>query len=95
MNSGIFILTMCFVFVSVLCNAQVKKGYYSIGNNVNKLNSQPAIKTSESNILPAVNKGYYSLNSNRQKLVRLYKLEYFQNRVPVVKKGYYSIGANE
>ena len=95
MSSRILILTICFVCVSLLCNAQVKKGYYSIGNNVNKLNSQTVIKTGESKILPAVNKGYYALDSNRQKLSRLYKLELFQNRAPVVKKGYYSISANE
>jgi len=95
MNSRIFILTISFICLSVLCNAQVKKGYYSIGNNVNKLNSQTAIKASESNIFPVVNKGYYSLNSNRKKLYRLYKLEHLQNRVPVVKKGYYSIGVDK
>ena len=75
---------------------QVGKGYYSIGNNSEKLyrNKQVAISTDEKVSRRAARKGYYTIAENDEKLqTPLVTIE--TKKAPVtVQKGYYSVGNN-
>ena len=73
----------------------VTKGYYSIGNNAQKLvtPSHPALTTEVSAQPEAPAKGYFAIGNNRKKMATRTTLV-SSNRKPVVTKGYYSIGNN-
>lgn len=88
-----FLFATCFMSITMITSAQ-EKGYYSIGNNAEKLKIRAEIKAPDS--LFQANKGYYSMEVNRNKLRRsTQKDNRHQKRVPAIKKGYYSIGNNE
>lgn len=71
--------------------APVLKGYYSIGNNADKIRSTSLI---DADMLTSagVTKGFYSIKANKGKLPK--RLTWFRttNPKPVITKGYYSIG---
>lgn len=70
-----------------------EKGYYSIGNNAEKLKLHSNDKAGDSFV--RVEKGYYSIESNRKKLkTSTGKDTSNKKRFPVINKGYYSIGNN-
>jgi hypothetical protein len=112
MKTLTLILTVCFLSLGFSSYAQAKtnptdthqypkpvvtKGYYSIGNNAEKLSmqsaSRPEVTTTES--YPAKQKGYYSIGDNKKKLKKQLIAERTGKRsAPVVTKGYYSIGRN-
>jgi hypothetical protein len=111
MKTLTLILTTGFLFLCFFTHAQVKtdpknthqypeplvvtKGYYSIGNNVEKLNrsSSGGITTSES--YPTILKGYYAIgNNNRKSGKQLVVKGAGKRAMPVITKGYYSIGRN-
>src|SRR5688572_8582588 len=73
----------------------VTKGFYSIGNNAEKLTTTHA-SNGQRNNAPSVNrKGYYAIAPNHQKLQKNTKAagaEKLSKRE--IKKGYYSIGSN-
>lgn len=66
----------------------VKKGYYAIGNNANKLASPVTIKTGTNK----AQKGYYTIGNNQNKLEAT--PEVVTPQTPVIQKGYYKIGNN-
>jgi hypothetical protein len=73
----------------------VTKGYYSIGNNAQKLApATPLVVKPVSITAPELIKGYYSIGKNRRKLpyedacIPLYR------KRTVITKGFYSIGNN-
>ena len=75
---------------AVVCAQE--KGYYSIGNNAEKLKIRSGQKPADSFF--RAEKGYYSMETNRKKLRRSTEKDtLYLKRVPVV-KGYYSIGNN-
>ncbi len=111
MKTQILILTTGFLFLCFSSYAQVKtdsknthhypehsvvtKGYYSIGNNAEKLSKSSSwgITTGES--YPAIQKGYFSIGNNNRKLGKQLVVEGEGVRsMPVITKGYYSIGRN-
>ena len=75
----------------------VNKGYYSIGNNAEKLAKCPDCCTQEGSVKvekQLSNKGYYAIGNNSTKL-QAGKRSTGLNRVkPPVQKGYYAIGNN-
>ena len=77
---------------------RVSKGYYSIGNNAQKLKDVNGVRFTTSEAASTeINKGYYSVERNQKKLNRqkIVMQSGATNRaVPVVTKGYYSIGNN-
>lgn len=74
---------------------EVRKGYYSIGNNAAKLNTAPTSVVTISEDYPTMQKGYYSIGNNNRKLTRPILINSLAtNFVPFVGKGYYSIGRN-
>lgn len=78
--------------ITVVVSAQ-EKGYYSIGNNAEKLKMHEGRKPADSFF--RAEKGYYSMETNRRKLRRSTENDTLhRKRVPAVKKGYYSIGNN-
>jgi hypothetical protein len=117
-------LLACFLFISAFLNAQTKtdrverngarplvtKGYYSIYNNAEKLNSSNYRKTAEnkggesikpgSSVAVSPQKGYYSIGKNAERITTNQSLDLnsysgiIQKEVPVINKGYYSIGTN-
>jgi hypothetical protein len=92
MKLCIFLFTACFLSIAAAASAQ-QKGYYSIGNNAEKLKIQPDNKVIDSFF--GVNKGYYTVAINRKNLRKSLKEEKVnQRRIPEIKKGYYSIGNN-
>ena len=113
MKTLTLIFTVCFLSLSFSSYAQIKtdyknayqdpkpsvitKGYYSIGNNAEKLSGPSSwglrIATDES--YPSIQKGYYSIGNNRKKLGKQLVVEGDGRRsTPVITKGYYSIGRN-
>ncbi|TDH29015.1 hypothetical protein EXU57_02775 [Segetibacter sp. 3557_3] len=71
---------------------QVQKGYYSIGNNAQKLNGDQQVITPVTGT-DAPRKGFFSLKPNARKLsTRSVRLQ--TGGTPVVTKGYYAIGNN-
>lgn len=87
-----FLLATCFMSITAVVSAQ-EKGYYSIGNNAEKLKIRDGGKSADSFF--RAEKGYYSMETNRKKLRRsTVKDTLHQNRVPAINKGYYSIGNN-
>jgi hypothetical protein len=87
-----FLLATCFVSITAAASAQ-EKGYYSIGNNAEKLRIQDGNNSADSFF--RVEKGYYAMETNRKKLRRSTgKDTVHQKRIPAVRKGYYSIGNN-
>jgi hypothetical protein len=103
MKLRIFVLTTALALISFVSNAQttitknnrtvVTKGYYSIGNNSEKLASA-TIKTVPAATQPAASKGYYSVESNRRKLPATQGLDLSDRKTTPVRKGYYGIGNN-
>jgi len=81
---------------TIIKNNQVvaTKGYYSIGNNSQKLNTNTSIKLVPTFEHPVVAKGYYSLESNRRKLPWIYRVDTSGRKTTPVRKGYYGIGNN-
>ena len=73
----------------------VKKGYYSIGNNAEKLSKPTSLRISPDESFPAPQKGYFSIRNNNRKLGKTHNVEMDRHRsIPVIRKGYYSIGRN-
>lgn len=75
---------------------QIKKGFYSIGNNAAKLPSAETKAAEQSAVTVTVQKGFYTIGNNDTKLAspRLKVANSANNKKPVVQKGYYSIGNN-
>lgn len=100
------ILAASFLLLGANVNAQsnkgnndgapdVKKGYYSIGNNATKLNGESALGVTVSESYPDVQKGYYSIDNNNRKLGWQHVIDSrAMGYVPFVTKGFYSIGHN-
>lgn len=75
---------------------EVRKGYYSIGNNATKLKSKSSFGVTESETYPTVKKGYYSIGNNNRKLSKELLIEgSATSSVPIAAKGYYSIDRNK
>jgi hypothetical protein len=73
----------------------VTKGYYSIGNNAQKLGISRPLAVKPVSITGAeFNKGYYSIGKNWQKLPAEAGFIPVSTTRPVATKGYYSIGNN-
>jgi hypothetical protein len=77
--------------------ASINKGYYSIGNNSEKLDLAPAnndITVSRRGEYRNIQKGYYSIGNNREKLGRQIVIEGpgISGNRRTINKGYYSIG---
>jgi hypothetical protein len=72
----------------------VTKGYYSIGNNSEKL-SRPTSWEVTGESYPKVQKGYFSIGDNNRKLAKqlVIRMDRRPSR-PVTTKGYYSISGN-
>jgi hypothetical protein len=100
------VLSGMVLFASVITMAQQKeapqqqppvitKGYYSIGNNAQKLvtPSAPVLTTEASAQSTAPAKGYFAIGNNRKKMATQTKINPGKRKV-VVTKGYYSIGNN-
>ena len=96
--------TIILALLSFVSNAQttttknnrtvVTKGYYSIGNNSEKL-AFATIKTVPTVTQPAASKGYYSVESNRRKLATSPQgVDLSERKTTPVRKGYYGIGNN-
>ena len=65
MSLNRFLFTICFMSITAIATAQ-EKGYYSIGNNAEKLQIQPENKPVDSFF--HAEKGYYAMDINRRKL---------------------------
>jgi len=91
MNLNKFLFTTCFMSITAIATGQ-EKGYYSIGNNAEKLNIYTNHMRTDSFL--RVEKGYYSIQSNQNKLRRSFGKADTQKPVRVINKGYYSIGNN-
>jgi hypothetical protein len=104
MKLRILMSTMILALLSFVSNAQTTitknnrtiatKGYYSIGNNSEKLASTATVKTVPLFTQPVARKGYYSVESNRRKLPVLQGIDLLERKTTPVKKGYYGIGNN-
>jgi hypothetical protein len=92
MNLNRLLLTVCFTSITAIASAQ-DKGYYSIGNNAEKLKIQADTKPADSFV--RAEKGYYNIQANNTKLRRSLKEDTSgYKKIPVITKGYYSIGNN-
>jgi hypothetical protein len=77
--------------MSITTVSAQEKGYYSIGNNAEKLKIRGGHRPSDSFF--RAEKGYYSMKINSKKLIRpTGKDTGQQKQLPAVRKGYYSIG---
>ena len=86
------LFTICLISISFFGFSQ-SKGYYSIGNNAEKLKIKGDKKSLDSFL--RVEKGYYHIETNRRKLKRHSRVDsVYSRRIPEIKKGYYSIGNN-
>ena len=86
------LLATCFMSITTVVVAQ-EKGYYSIGNNAEKLKIRGEHKPADSFV--RAGKGYYSIETNSKKLRRTSEKDTVnRKRVPDIRKGYYSIGNN-
>ena len=104
MKLRIFVSTMILVLLSFVSNAQsittknnrtvVTKGYYTIGNNSEKLAPTATVKTVSLFAQPVAQKGYYSVESNRRKLPATQGIDLSERKTTPVRKGYYGIGNN-
>ena len=104
MKIRIFVSTIILALISFVSNAQtttiknnrtvVTKGYYSIGNNSEKLASTAIVKTVSLFTQPVTGKGYYSVESNRRKLPGSQGIDLSERKITPVRKGYYGIGNN-
>ena len=105
MKSKYIGLSVAFLLVSIASFCQtvnsakvtqgpiITKGYYSIGNNSQKLG--PGLQLlSDTAAMPVVTKGYYSIESNKTKSPKKLRWFFQQGPRPTVTKGYYSIGNN-
>lgn len=74
----------------------IKKGFYSIGNNAAKLPTVAAKAIEQSAGTSTAQKGFYAIGNNDEKLAtpRLKVAKTTNSKRPVVQKGYYSIGNN-
>ena len=100
------ILSTIFSFLTIALNAQtrttktrhipnVTKGYYSIGQNAEKLNNGVGLAMVQTSTYYSAEKGYYTINEKRYKLPRFYSANTPKSKPKMsVKKGYYSIGSN-
>lgn len=94
----------CFLLLPAFMYAQVSKqkpvvtkGYYSIGNNAQKLKSKelPIQLVEVTNINESITqKGYYSIKRNDSNRKKQFFIQVQDKKVPVINKGYYSIGNN-
>ena len=91
MNLNRILFTACFISISAVASAQ-HKGYYSIGNNAEKL--KPVGDTRPADSFFRAGKGYYDIVMNRKKLRRSLEDNRVLRRFPQITKGYYSIGNN-
>jgi hypothetical protein len=92
MNLNRVLFTLCFMSITAIATAQ-EKGYYSIGNNAEKLQIQRDNKPVDGFF--RAEKGYYAMDINRRKLRKSIKNNNaVKRRIPEIKKGYYSIGNN-
>lgn len=103
MKSNTITLLTGFLILSLVSNGQQvdpgkkretpvhTKGYYSFGNNAQKIRSTPLI-AADTLTSPVITKGFYSIGTNKGKLPK--HLNWFReiNKKTVITKGYYSIG---
>ena len=108
MKQKVLVFVISFLSISFLSFSQsgygkpqktsINKGYYSIGNNSEKLDFGPGNNdiTVRKGAYRNIQKGYYSIGNNREKLGRQIVIEgpgITGNR-RTINKGYYSIGDN-
>jgi len=97
-------MLMGLLLLSTLVHAQthnqqqtVTKGYYSIGNNAQKLKSNKlpihVVEATDTNAL-SIQKGYYSIKRTDSNRKKQFIIQVGNRTAPVVSKGYYSIGNN-
>ena len=91
MKLNYFLLTTCLMSITAIAIGQ-EKGYYSIGNNSEKLTIRAGDKRTDTFL--CAEKGYYSIQSNRNKLSLSLEKPNTHKPVRVINKGYYSIGNN-
>lgn len=93
MTKSIFILTVVMALGGGLMaqekQSPVKKGYYSIGNNQDKL-PQTKLRMERAEDAPSVTKGYYSIANNNEQLQKGFALN-LNGQTPKTNKGYYGI----
>lgn len=86
------LFTFCITSTSLVTYSQ-QKGYYSIGNNRDKLHINVDAQQQDSFV--HAEKGFYSIGANSNKLKKsLASNDTGYRRTPPVTKGYYSIGNN-
>ena len=91
------LFTISFTLIYVITFAQekdpvIKKGYYSIGNNAQKLVALKHNNTAKKDSFLQVQKGYYSIGNNNRKLPRSSGKTSIR---PPEQKGFYSIEPNK
>ncbi|BAV09712.1 hypothetical protein SAMN05421788_1011147 [Filimonas lacunae] len=74
----------------------IKKGYFAIGNNAQKLPVATTVAAEQDSTAVAAQKGFYTIGDNDKKLAspRLKVKNITNSKRPVIQKGYYSIGNN-
>lgn len=74
---------------------EIKKGFFSIGNNAEKLAPLQTI-AAEQTAASVAQKGFYNIGDNEKKLASpgLKMTNSTNSKRPVIQKGYYSIGNN-
>jgi len=93
MKLQVYLFVICFISISHYSYSQAK-GYYSIGNNFEKLKVTYENVQQDSFVL--AEKGYYNMSKHRKKLRKsLGDDNNRYRRIPSVNKGYYSIGNNK
>lgn len=97
MRFNVFLLSIFFAFVSLASNAQstqnnsIKKGYYTIGRNSEKLNCVARPQRLWAYFSDSMAKGYYSMKSNKSIPQWRYTIDTTGAVREAIKKGYYSI----
>jgi hypothetical protein len=109
MKQKVLFLIFSFLSISFLSFSQsnngkpqktsVGKGYYSIGNNIEKLDFASGnndVTVSRKGAYRNIQKGYYAIGNNREKLGRQIVIEGtgIAGKKRTINKGYYSIGDN-
>lgn len=100
MKFNAFILSIIFGFFSLASKAQsinsnsIKKGYYSIGRNSEKLNFVATPQIPRLFSFNSMHKGYYATKKNKNTQQWVYTLDANGAVSEPIKKGYFSIGKN-
>lgn len=104
MKKAIYSLGLLCLVVSIDAKSQSSKpankpikGYYSIGNNAEKLTIQKSDVAQQFDVTtyPIIPKGYYATGAHNQKLgTKIIQGREPLQKKPAITKGYYSIGKN-